>query len=248
MTCNDFYYTSFGHWKKPIYSSVQFSHSVVSSSLWTHGLQHARLPCPSPTPGAYSNSCPSSPWCYPTISSSVVSFSSCLQSFPAPGSFQVSQFLASGGQSIGVSASASVLTMNIQTWFPLGLTGLISLQSEGLSRVFSRTTVWNYQFFGAQPSIWFNSHLYMTTEKTTGVVCHSLPQESFWPRDQTWIFCITGRFFTVWATRKVPNTGKTVALTRRTFVSKVISLILNILSRFVIAFLPRSKRLLISWL
>ena len=112
--------------------SVQFSHSVLSSSLWPHGLQHARPPCPAPTPGVYSNSCPLSRWCHLTISSSVVPFSSHLQSFPASGSFLRSQFFASGSQSIGVSASASVLPMNIQDWFPLGLTGLISLQSKGL--------------------------------------------------------------------------------------------------------------------
>ena len=123
------------------FSSVQFSHSVVSSSLWLHGLQHARLPCPSPTPGVHSNSCALSRWCHPTISSSVVPFSSNLQSFPASGSFPMSQFFASGGQRIGVSASASVLPMNIQDWFPLGWTGWISLQSKGLSRVFSNTTV-----------------------------------------------------------------------------------------------------------
>ena len=105
----------------------QFSHSVVSNSLWPHGLQHTRLPCPSPTLGACSNSCPSSQWCHPTISSSVISFSSCLQSFPASGSFLMSQFFTSGGLSIGASTSASVLPMNIQDWFPLGLTGWISL-------------------------------------------------------------------------------------------------------------------------
>ena len=119
------------------FSSVQFSCSVMSYSLWPHGLQHARLPYPSPAPGACSNSCPSSRWYHPTISSSVVPFSSCLQSFPASGSFPVSQFFTSGGQSIGASASASVLPVNIQDWFPLGLTALISLLSEGLSRVFS---------------------------------------------------------------------------------------------------------------
>ena len=108
------------------FSSVQFSHSVVSNSLWPHGLQHASLPHPSPTPGAYSNSSPLSQWCHPTILSSVSPFSSGLQSFPASGSFQMSQFFPSGGQSVGVSASASVLPMNIQDWFPLGLTGLIS--------------------------------------------------------------------------------------------------------------------------
>ena len=133
--------------------SVQFSCSVMSDSLWSHGLQHARLPCPSPIPRAYSNSCTLNWWCHLTISSSAVPFSSCLQSFPAPGSFQVSQFLASGGQSIGVSASASVLTMNIQTWFPLGWTGWISLQSKGLSRVFSNTIVQKHQFFCAQLSL-----------------------------------------------------------------------------------------------
>ena len=113
--------------------SVQFSRSVMPNNLWPHGLQHVRFPCPSPTPGAYSNSCPSCQWCHPTISSSVVPFSSHLQSFPALGSFPKSQFFASGGQSIGASASASVLPMNIQDWFPLGLTGWISLQSKGLS-------------------------------------------------------------------------------------------------------------------
>ena len=112
-----------------------------------------RLPCPSPTPRAYSNSCPSSQWCYPTISSSVVFFSSCVQSFPASGSFPVSQFFASGGQIIGVSASTSVLPTNIQDWFPLGLTDLISLQFKGLSTVFSNTTVQKHQFFGAQLSL-----------------------------------------------------------------------------------------------
>ena len=111
----------------------QFSCSVVSNSLWPHGLQHARLPCPSPTPRACSNSCPSSQWCHPTVSSSVVPFSSCLQSFPASESFPVSQFFASDGQGIGASASASVLPMNIQDWFPLGLTGLISLSNITLN-------------------------------------------------------------------------------------------------------------------
>ena len=143
-------------------SSVKFSLSVVSNSLQPHGLQHIRPPCPSPTPGVYSNSCPLSQWCHPTISSSVVPFSSCLQSFPASGSFPTSQFFASGGESIGVSASASVFPMTAQDWFPLGLTGLISLQSNGLSRVFSNTTVQKHQaFFMVQLS-----HLYMTTWKT----------------------------------------------------------------------------------
>ena len=134
-----------------IFSSVQFSHSVVSNSLRPRGLQHTRPPCPSPTPGACSNSCPLSQWCHPTISSSVVSFSSCLQSFPESGSFPMSQFFASGGLSIGVSASTSVLSINIQDWFPLGQTGWISLQSKGLSRVFN-TIVQKHQFFGTQLS------------------------------------------------------------------------------------------------
>ena len=122
-------------------SSVQFSRSVVSDSLWSHEPQHDRPPCPSPTPSVHPNPCPLSRWCHPTISSSVVPFSSCLQSFPAWGSFPMSQFFTSGGQSIGVSASASVLPMNTQDWSPLGWTGWISLQSKGLSRVFSYTTV-----------------------------------------------------------------------------------------------------------
>ena len=129
------------------------SYSVMSNSLWPHGLQHTRLPCPLPTPGACSNSCPLSRWCHSTISSSVVPFSSCLQSFPASGSFLVSQFFISGDQSIGVSASASVLPMKTQDWFLLGWTGWISLQSRGLSRVFSWTTVQKHQFFGAQLSL-----------------------------------------------------------------------------------------------
>ena len=134
-----------------IKSPLLFSRSVMSDSLWPYGLQHARLPCPSPSPGACSNSCPLSQWCYPTISSSVIPFSSCSQSFPASGSFLMSQLFASGDQSIGGSASALVLLMNIRDWFPLGLTGLISLQPKGLSKVFSNTTVQKHQFFGAQP-------------------------------------------------------------------------------------------------
>ena len=135
------------------FSSVQFNRLAASDSLRPHGRQHTRLPCPSPTPRACSNSCPSSWWYYSTISSSVVPFSSCLQSFPASGSFQISQFFASGGQSIGVSALASVLPRNIQDWFPLGWTGWISLQPKGLSRVFSNITVQRHQFFGAQLSL-----------------------------------------------------------------------------------------------
>ena len=155
-------------------------------------------PCPSPTPRACSNSYPSSQWCHPIISSSVVPFSSCLQSFPISGSFPVSQFFTSGGQSFGVSASASILPMNIQDWFPLGWTGWISLQSKGLPRVVSNTTIQKYQFFGTQLSLIVQlSHPYMTT-------------------------------------------GKTIALTRRTFVGKVMSLRLNMLSSLVITFLPRS--------
>ena len=142
------------------YSPFQFSCSVVSYSLWPHGLQHTRLLCPSPTPRVCSNSCPSSRWCHPTISSSVIPFSSCFQSFPASGSFQISQFFPSGGQSIGVSASASVLPVNIQDWSPLGWTGWISLQSKGLSRVFSNTTLQKHQFFGAQLSLESNPHIH----------------------------------------------------------------------------------------
>ena len=139
-------------------SSVQYSHSIMSNSLWPHGLQHPRPPCLSPTPRVYSNSCPLSWWCHPTILSSVVLFSSCLQSFPASGSFPISQFFTSAGQSIGVSASTSVLPLNIQDWFPLGWTGWISLQSKGLSRVFSNTTVQKHQIFSTQLSLQSNSH------------------------------------------------------------------------------------------
>ena len=140
-----------------LFSSVQFSHSVVSDSLWPHGLQQARLPSLSPAPRAYSNSCPSSWWCHSTH---LIPFSSHLQSFPASGSFPVSQFFAAGGRSIGVSASTSVLSMNIQDWFPLGWTGWISLQSKGLSRVFSNTTVQKHQFFIPQLSLQTNFHIY----------------------------------------------------------------------------------------
>ena len=141
-------------------SSVQFNCSVVSDSLWPYEPQHARPPCPSPTPGVHPNSCPSSWWCYPTISPSAIPFSSCLQSFPSSRSFQMSQLIASGGQSIRISASASILPMNIQDWLPLGLTGLIFLQSNGLSRVFSNSTVQKHQFLGAQPFLWSNSHIH----------------------------------------------------------------------------------------
>ena len=143
-----------------IYASVQCSRSVVSASLQPHGLQHARLPCPPPTLRACSDSSPLTWWCHPTISSSVIPFSSCLQSFPESGSFPMSQFFTSGGQSIGISASESFLQMNIQCWFPLGLTCLISLQSKVFSRIFSSATIWKHQFFSTQPSLWFNSHIH----------------------------------------------------------------------------------------
>ena len=169
----------------------------MSDSLWPHGLQHTRPPCPSPTPGVYPNSCPLSRWCHPTISSSVISFSSCPQSFPASGSFQISELFASGGQSIRVSASTSVLPMNTQDWSPLGWTGWISLQSKGLSSLLQHhsskaSTLWRSAFFLVQ-----RSHPYKTT-------------------------------------------GKTRALTRRTFVGKVMSLLFNMPSRLVITFLPRN--------
>ena len=141
-------------------STVQFSRSVVSNSLQSHEPQHARPPCPSPTPRIHPNPCPLSRWCHPTISSSVILFSSCPQSFPASESFPMSQLFASGGQSIGVSASTSVLPMNTQDWSPLGWTGWISLQSKGLSKVFSNTTVQKYQFFGTQLSSQSNSHIH----------------------------------------------------------------------------------------
>ena len=137
----------------PSISSVQFSCSVMSNCLRPHGLQHSRLPCPSPTPRACSNSCPLSRWCHPTILSSVITFSSCLQSFPASWSFPISHLFASGGQSIGASISASVLPMNTQDWSPLGWTGWISLKFTGLSTVFSKTTAQKHKFFGAQLSL-----------------------------------------------------------------------------------------------
>jgi len=177
----------------------------MSNSLQPHGLQHARPSCPSPTSGVYSNSCPLSRCCHPTISSSVIPFSSCLQSFPASGSFQMSPFFTSRDQSIGVSASASLLPMNIQGWFPLGWTGWISLQSKGLS-----------------------SLLQHHSSKASILRCSA--------------------FFIVQLSHPYMTTGKTIALTRWTFVGKVLCLLFNMLSRLVITFLPRSKRLLISWL
>ena len=171
----------------------------MSDSLRPHESQHARPPCPLPTPRVYTNSCPLISWCHPTISTSVVPFS-CRQSSPASGSFPRSQFFASGSQRIGVSASASVLPKNTQGWSPLGWTGSITLQSKGLSRVFSNTAALRSGFFTVQ-----RSHPYMTT-------------------------------------------GKTITLTRWVFVGKVMSLLFNMLSRLVIAFLPRNKCLLMSWL
>ena len=178
----------------------------MSSSWQPHELQHTRLPCLSLCPRVCSNSCPLSQWCRPTISSSVAPFSSCPHSFPGSGSFPMRWLFTSGSQSIGVAASVSVLPVNIQDWFPLGLIGLISLLSRGLSIVFSNTTVRKHQFFSTQPSLLSNTHIHTKT------------------------------------------TGKTIALIIQAFVSKVMSLLFNIRSRFVIAFLPGSKRLLVSWL
>ena len=157
----------------PEYSSlcfiVQFSCPVVFNSLQSHGLQHAGPPCPSLSPRACSNSCPLSRWCHPTILSSVISFSSCLQSFPASGSFLISQLFTSGGQRIEASASASVLPVNMQGWFPLGLTGLISMLSKGLSRVFSNTTVRRHQFYSPQPFLLSSSHIHTWLLKKTSL-------------------------------------------------------------------------------
>ena len=155
-----FYFFSIWKMRRSSLCSVQFSRSFVSDSLQPQGLQHSRLPCPSPTLRACSNSFPSSQWYHPTMSSSVIPFSSCLQSFPTSGSFPMSQFFISGGQSIGVSASTLVFPVNIQDWFPLGWIGLTSLQSKGLSRVFSNTTVQKHQFFSAQLSSQSNSHIH----------------------------------------------------------------------------------------
>ena len=145
----------------PAKISVHFSHSFMPDSLQPHEPQHARPPCPSPTPRAYSNSCPLSQWYHPTISSSVIPLPSCFLSFPALGYFQMSQFFTSGSQSIGVSASVSVLPMNVQDWFPLGWTSWISLQSNRLPRIFSNTTILKHQFFGAQLSLWSSSHIHV---------------------------------------------------------------------------------------
>ena len=150
-----------------MYSSVQFSRSVVSDPLQPHGLQHARPLCPSPNPRVYRNSCPLSAWWHPTISSAVIPFFSHLQSFPASGFFQISQLFVSGGQSIGVSASTSVLPMNIQDWFPFGRTGWNSLQSKGLSRVFSNTTLQKHQFFSVQLSLYTKANRVLPRECTS---------------------------------------------------------------------------------
>ena len=167
ILCSKIFYMSLTIFKKHFHDSificcvisVQFSRSVVSDSLQPHRLQHSRFPWPSQTSRAYSNSCPLSWWCHPTISSSGAPFSTCPQSFPALGAFLVSQLFSSSGQSTGASASASVLPMNIQNWFHLEWTGWISWQSRGLSRVFSNTTVQKHQFFSAQPSLWPNSNI-----------------------------------------------------------------------------------------
>ena len=190
--------------------SVQFSHSVMSNSLWPHELQHARLPCPSPTPRTCSNSCPLSQWCHPTISSSVVPFSSCPQSFPATGSFPVSHFFSSGGQSIGVSASASSFIIHPSNEY----SGLISFRMDRLDLLEVQGTL-------------------------KSLLQHSSSKASI-------LWCLA--FFIVQLSHPYKTTGKTIALTRWTFVSKVMSLLFNMLSRLVIIFLPRSKRLLISWL
>ena len=166
MACNCNYLLFFVYWLWKLMNifyycgSVQFSRSVVSDSLWPHESQHARPPCPSPTPGVRPNSCASSWWCYPAISSSVIPFSSCPQSLPASGSFPISQLSAWGGQNIGVSASALVLPKNTQDWSPLEWTGWISLQFNGLLRVFSSTTVQKHQLFGTQLSSQSNSHIH----------------------------------------------------------------------------------------
>ena len=166
------------HWLYFILMSLllsSFSHKVISSSLWPRGLQHTRFPCPSLSPRVCSNSCLLSWWCHPTMSSSVTPFS-CLQSFPASGSFPITQPFTSGGQSIRISAPPPVLPMNIQDWFPLGLTGLISFQSKRLSRVFSSTIVWKHQLFGTQPSFMVQfSHPYMIIGK---ISCNSHVQKN----------------------------------------------------------------------
>ena len=212
-------------WAKYMY--FQFS-SVAQScpTLWPRELQHTRLPCPSSTLRDCSNSCPSSWWCHSTISSSVVPFSSCLQFFPGSGSFPMNQFFTSGGQSIGVSASASVLPMNIQDWFPLGWTGCISLQSKGLSSVFSDTTLQKHQ------SSALNFFFFLTLHNCISFAKYQ--NES------------ALNFFIVQLSHPYMTTGKTIALTRWTFVCKVTSLFFNMLSKLVITFLLRSKHPLVN--
>ena len=195
-------------------TSVQFSSSVVSDSLQPHAPQHSRPPCPSPTPRGYTKSHPLSRQCHPIISSSVIPFSSCPQSFPESGSFQMSQLFASVGQSIGVSASASVLPMDTQDWSPLGWTGWISFRMDWLDLLAVQGTLKSLlQHHSSKPSILWRS-----------------------------------AFFVVQLSHPYMTTGKTIALTRWTFVDKVMSLLFNMLSKLVITFLPRSKHLLISWL
>ena len=182
-----------------------FSHPVMSNSLWPHGLQHTRPPCPSPSPGVGPSSCSLHRWCHPTISSSGGLFSFCPQSFPASRTFPMNCLFSSDDQNIGTSASASILPVNMQGWPPLRLTGLISLLSKGLSGIFSSTTVRRHQFFDIA-------------------------------------------FFMVQLSQLYVTTGKTIVLTTWTFVGRIMSLFFNILSTFVITFLPRSNCLLISWL
>ena len=162
FVCKDTWYFSkeTDKWYNVTYNLVQLSCSVLSASLWPHESQQTRPPCPLPTPEVYSDSHPTSRWCHPAISSSVIPFSSCPQSLPASESFPMSQLFSWGGQSTGVSALASFLPKNSQYWSPLEWTGWISLQSKGLSRVFSNTTVQKHQFFSAQPSSWSNSHIH----------------------------------------------------------------------------------------
>ena len=217
LRCHKAFCTCFfhwGNWMKSTNFSVlfittacdsQFSSSVVSDSLWSHGLQHNWLPCPSPITRVCSNSCPSRRWCHPTISSSVVPFSSCLQSFPGSGSFQMSQFFTLGGQSTEASASASVLPMNVQDWFPLGL--------------------W-YDLLAVQGTL--KSLLQDHSLKASIIRCSA--------------------FFIVQLSHPYMTTEKTIALTTRTFIGKVTSLLFNMLSRLAITLLPRSKWLLMSWL
>ena len=176
----------------------------MSNSLWPYELQHTRLPCPPLASRVCSNSCPLTQWCYLTISSSATLFSFCLQSFPATGSFPMNQLFTSGGQTIGASASASILLMNIQGWFPLRLTGLISLLSKELSGIFSNTTVQKHQFSGTQPSLWSNSHI------RTWVL----------EKPELWLY---GPLLAKWCL-----------------------LLFHMLSRFVLAFLPRSSKCLLN--